>query len=143
MGWVSPYLVAIVAGFFLTQVIKTLVSVTREKGMSLRNRLFISGGMPSSHSATIVAVWTVILIKDGWQSGVFGLASAMVLIVLYDAVKVRRSSGEQGMVLRALLKEQHSHIPEPRVAMGHTPAQVVVGALVGIVVGLLSTAIFN
>ena len=66
MGWVSPYLVAIVAGFFLTQVIKTLVSVTREKGMSLRNRLFISGGMPSSHSATIVAVWTVILIKDGW-----------------------------------------------------------------------------
>lgn len=133
----SPYIVAIVAGWTLSQLTKFVIALFRRRQLTLRGTMFVSGGMPSSHSATIMAVWTTILVLDGIGSGLFGLASVIALIVLYDAVKVRRSSGEQGVALTALIKEQKSSIPLPRVAMGHTPVEVLVGSLLGIVVGIL------
>jgi acid phosphatase family membrane protein YuiD len=133
---ISPYIIAIVVGWTLSQLIKSTISLFRNKYMGLRSIMFVSGGMPSSHSATMMAVWTVILLNDGVTSGLFGLASVVALIVLYDAVKVRRSSGEQGVALLALMKEQNSTIPKPRVAMGHTPLEVLVGSLLGIIVGI-------
>ncbi len=132
---ISPYIIAIVAGWTVSQLIKTVIAAFRHRTLSIRGILFVSGGMPSSHSATIIAVWTVILFNDGWMSGLFGLASAVALVFLYDAVKVRRSSGEQGVALSALIKEQKSEVPLPRVAMGHTPLEVVVGSILGFVVG--------
>jgi acid phosphatase family membrane protein YuiD len=133
---ISPYIIAIVAGWTISQLIKTIIAAFRHRTLSLRGILFVSGGMPSSHSATIMAVWTVILLSEGWTSGLFGLASAVALVFLYDAVKVRRSSGEQGVALSALIQEQKSEVPLPRVAMGHTPLEVVIGSLLGIAVGL-------
>lgn len=133
---ISPYIVAIVVGWTVSQLIKTIIAAFRHRTLSLRGILFVSGGMPSSHSATIMAVWTVILLTEGWMSGLFGLASAVALVFLYDAVKVRRSSGEQGVALSALIQEQKSEVPLPRVAMGHTPFEVVIGSLLGILVGL-------
>jgi len=93
---VSPYIVAVVVGWLASQLIKAIIAVLQHKRRGIRANLFISGGMPSSHSATIMAIWTTILVLDGPLSGLFGLASAFALVVLYDAVKVRRSSGEQG-----------------------------------------------
>lgn len=133
---ISPYILAIVIGWTVSQLIKTIISAVNHKSLSLRKILFVSGGMPSSHSATIMAVWTVILLADGIQSGLFGLASAVALVFLYDAVKVRRSSGEQGIALSALIQEQKSEVPLPRVAMGHTPLEVLAGSLLGIVIGI-------
>jgi acid phosphatase family membrane protein YuiD len=135
-GVISPYIIAIVVGWTISQLIKSIIGLFRHKYMGLRSILFVSGGMPSSHSATLMAVWTVILFKDGVTSGLFGLASVVALIVLYDAVKVRRSSGEQGVALSALITEQKSRVPLPRVAMGHTPLEVLVGSLLGIVIGV-------
>ncbi len=139
---ISPYIVAIVVGFLGSQLIKAVIGFTQNKHRGIRANLFISGGMPSSHSATIMAVWTTILLIDGPLSGLFGLASAFALVVLYDAVKVRRSSGEQGVALTALIHEQKSKVPLPRVAMGHTPLEVVVGAILGVAVGLAVYAIY-
>jgi len=93
--------------------------------------------MPSAHSATVVALLVVIAAKDGLDSGLFGLAALMSAIVMYDAVMVRRSSGEQGASLTALIKEQKSKVRLPRVAKGHTPKEVVIGALVGWAIGLI------
>ncbi|HWT39729.1 MAG TPA: divergent PAP2 family protein [Dongiaceae bacterium] len=138
---ISPYLIAIVAGWTISQLTKFVISLFRRKQLTFRGTMFVSGGMPSSHSATIMAVWTTILLLDGVNSGLFGLASAVALVVLYDAVKVRRSSGEQGVALTALLKKEGDTIPLPRVAMGHTPLEVAVGSLVGILVGLLICAL--
>ena len=132
---ISPYILAIVVGWTLSQLIKTIISAVRHKTLSFRAIMFVSGGMPSSHSATIMAVWMLILLKDGWMSSLFGLASAVALVFLYDAVKVRRSSGEQGVALSALIVEQKSKVPLPRVAMGHTPLEVAVGILLGVLVG--------
>lgn len=131
----SPYIVAVVVGFFASQFVKALIALKQNKHRGIRANLFVSGGMPSSHSATIMAVWATILAFDGPSSGLFGLASAVALIVIYDAVKVRRSSGEQGVALTALILEQKSKVPLPRVAMGHTPSEVIAGALLGIIVG--------
>jgi acid phosphatase family membrane protein YuiD len=133
----SPYIVAVLAGFIASQLIKAIIAVTQHKNRGIRANMFVSGGMPSSHSTTVIAVWTTILLVDGVGSGLFGLASAVALVILYDAVKVRRSSGEQGVALIALLKEQRSAVKVPRVAMGHTPVEVLAGAILGVLVGFV------
>lgn len=138
MDWfISPYVLAIIVGWTMSQLIKSIIAMFRHRRLTLRGTMFVSGGMPSSHSATLMAVWTVILINDGVSSGLFGLVSVVALIVLYDAVKVRRSSGEQGVALSALIQEQKSDVALPRVAMGHTPSEVLVGSLLGIAIGLV------
>lgn len=137
MGWVSPYLVAIVVAWLLAHIIKYVIATIRGKRLDFTHQLFISGGMPSSHAATSVAVWTVIGLHDGVTSGLFGLATLFVLIVCYDAVKVRRSSGEQGEAISALIRESKSTIRMPRVAKGHTPVEVVAGACLGVVIGYI------
>lgn len=133
----SPYLIGIVAGWLIAHLIKHLIALSKGRKLNLLNQLFISGGMPSSHATTSVAVWMIILLKDGTDSGLFGLATLVVLIVCYDAVKVRRSSGEQGEALRALIKESNSKIALPRSARGHTPIEVFAGSLLGAAIGLV------
>lgn len=137
MELVSPYIIAIVAAWLLAHVIKYAIAFSKGTQVDLTHQLFISGGMPSSHAATSVAVWVVILLKDGVESGLFGLATFVVLVVCYDAVKVRRSSGEQGEAIAALIKETKSEIRIPRAARGHTPLEVVAGALFGAAIGLV------
>jgi len=62
---VSPYIVAVVVGWLASQLIKAIIAVLQHKRRGIRANLFISGGMPSSHSATIMAIWTTILV---WSS---------------------------------------------------------------------------
>ena len=134
---ISPYILAVLGGFFVSQFVKALIAFSQNKHRGLRANMFISGGMPSSHSTTIMAVWTTILLLNGPNSAVFGIISAVALIVVYDAVKVRRSSGEQGVALTALILEKKSKVPLPRVAMGHTPLEVIVGSILGVAVGIV------
>jgi len=133
----SPYIITISAAWFVAHAIKYVFSLRNQEKQNLRSHLFISGGMPSSHSATVVSMMTIIGLRDGFGSGLFGLAALFALIVMYDAMKVRRSSGEQGLAIRQLIKEQKSDIKLPRVAKGHTPLEVTFGALLGLLVGLV------
>ncbi len=137
MEILSPYVLAIIAAWLLAHAIKYAFAMSQGKHLDLTHQLFVSGGMPSSHAATSVAVWMVILLRDGLQSGLFGLATFVVLVVTYDAVKVRRSSGEQGEAIQQLIKEQKSKVALPRSAKGHTPAEVFAGALLGALIGLI------
>ncbi len=137
MELVSPYLIAIVIAWLLAHLFKYTITLRQGKQLDLTHQLFISGGMPSSHAATSVAVWMVILLHDGPQSALFGLATLVVLIVTYDAVKVRRSSGEQGDAVIRLIHETKSSIELPRAAKGHTPLEVMAGALLGAVIGVV------
>lgn len=102
--------------------------------------------MPSAHSATVIALLTVIGGIEGVGSALFALAALFSAIVMYDAVMVRRSSGEQGEALLALLAGQKKPLVRlPRVAKGHTPLEVVVGAVVGFLVGgaILLTVLYG
>lgn len=133
----SPYLLAILAAWFAAQGSKYLASVVRTGNLADWRQVYISGGMPSAHSATMVAITTVIGLRDGFASGLFGLAVMISIIVMYDAMMVRRSSGAQGEVLKALVSEVKSHLTAPKVVHGHEPMEVLVGALLGGVVGYI------
>lgn len=137
MELISPYLLAIGGAWLLAHLIKYVIATSKGSHPDFARQLFISGGMPSSHAATTVSVWAVVLLRDGASSGLFGLATLVVLIVCYDAVKVRRSSGEQGEAVIALIKETHSKVKIPRVARGHTPWEVVAGAVLGALIGII------
>jgi acid phosphatase family membrane protein YuiD len=135
MEILSPYIVAGVAGWIVSQAAKYVIASVKHGGLASYRQLYLSGHMPSAHSATVVAVLVVIGYHDGIDSGLFGLALVFASVVIYDAMMVRRSSGEQGVALTALIKEQNSKVALPRVAMGHTPLEVAVGAFLGVVVG--------
>lgn len=134
---ISPYLITIFVSWFGAHIIKYIVSFIKKERRGFKSQMFVSGGMPSSHSATVASMMTIIGLRDGIESGLFGLAVLVTLIVVYDAMKVRRSSGEQGMALGELIKEQKSSIKLPRVAKGHTPLEVLMGTLLGVAIGLI------
>ena len=131
----SPYLIAIALAWFGAHIIKYIVSYIKKEKRGFRSQIFASGGMPSSHSATVVALATVIGFTEGIGSSIFGIAALVSLIVMYDAVKVRRSSGEQGQAITELIKEQKSTVKLPRVARGHEPLEVFFGAILGVTIG--------
>ena len=137
MELVSPYIVAAGIGWIVAQLSKYVVASFKLGKLASYRQLYLSGHMPSAHSATTVAMLTVIGALEGVQSAVFAVTFLLTAVVLYDAMMVRRSSGEQGVALTALLVEQKSKVRFPRVAMGHTPLEVAVGSLLGLIVGLI------
>ena len=137
MDILSPYIIAAGAGWATAQLTKYVVASVQAKGLASVRQLYLSGHMPSAHSATTVALLVVVGLRDGLGSGLFGLALVFTAVVLYDAMMVRRSSGEQGVALTALIKEQKSKVPLPRVAIGHTPTEVAAGSLLGAAIGVM------
>lgn len=133
----SPYLITIFLAWVGSHLIKYATGSIKNEKQNFRSRLFMSGGMPSSHSTTVVALLTIIGLKDGVGSGLFSIAALFALIVMYDAAKVRRSSGEQGKALHKLIREQKSEVGLPYTTDGHTPIEVTVGAIFGLVIGML------
>lgn len=138
MEIISPYITAGLLGWLVAQLSKYVVASIKTHSFASLRQLYFSGNMPSAHSATTVALLTVIGLKDGLSSGLFGLALIFTSVVIYDAVMVRRSSGEQGESLTALIKEQGSSVRLPRVAKGHTPVEVIVGSIMGFIIGLVT-----
>ncbi len=96
-----------------------------------------SGGMPSSHSAMVSSLASVIGIKQGVHSEIFALSVIFAVIVMYDATGVRQAAGKQAKVLNQIIRELFTGQPvsdeELKELIGHTPVEVVVGAAVGIV----------
>ena len=100
-------------------------------------KILLSGGMPSAHSAIVVSMAVFLGLQDGLHSSVFGLSVWLSIIVMYDAMMVRYSSGMQGEALNNLIVEQGSKLKKLRVAHGHTPVEVLAGALIGTVVAIV------
>lgn len=137
MGVVSPYLIAIFLSWMVGQGTKYLILVIKHRSFNHLRQLYISGNMPSAHTATVVSVVTLVGLYEGVESGLFGVAVLLAGIVMYDAVMVRRSSGEQGTAIQELIREQRSKVALPRAAKGHTPIEVLVGAGLGLIIGLV------
>jgi acid phosphatase family membrane protein YuiD len=101
--------------------------------------------MPSSHAASVSALTTMIGLNDGFRSGLFCVTLFFSLIVMYDAAGLRRAAGRQAVVLNRLIEEHFAH-PEAGAQrlmelLGHTPFEVLVGALLGVASALLWTRI--
>lgn len=137
MHLISPYILAAVLSWIVSQGLKYIFATVKGKRLGSMRQLYLSGGMPSAHSASVVALLVVIGLKDGVGSAVFGLALLFAAVVMYDAVMVRRSSGEQGVALRWLFHELKLTPATPfRTAKGHLPREVLGGAIVGAIIGI-------
>lgn len=133
----SPYVIAILLAWIAGQGTKYIILVVKHRSFNHYRQLYVSGNMPSAHSATVVSVVTLIGLYEGTGTALFGLGVLIACIVMYDAMMVRRSSGEQGTAIQELIREQGSKVKLPRAAKGHTPSEVLVGALLGVVIGLV------
>ena len=113
-----------------------LFFITEKKWDS--ERFFGAGGMPSTHVALSVSVAVSIGFKEGWDSAMFALASVMAIVIMADAAGVRRATGEQAKVLNKLLltffKEDRFKNERMQEFIGHTPFEVIVGAIIGLVI---------
>ena len=135
--YLSPYLLAIAGAWLVAQGGKYIVYAIRTRSLKSFRQLYLSGNMPSAHSASTVALATVIGLRMGVGSALFAIATLFAAIVMYDAIMVRRSTGEQGAAIQALIKEQKSKVKMPRAAKGHEPLEVAVGAILGVVIGFV------
>jgi len=138
--WENKVLLAAASGWITAQVLKTLLVLIMERELHLE-RLMGSGGMPSSHSATVCALSSACAVVYGSHSGEFAISSIFAFIVMYDACNVRLETGKQAVAIKELQelvkKMGHDLSTEEKLKelVGHTLPQVLVGALLGILIG--------
>ena len=130
-----------VIGWFSAQAIKIIITLIKEHRLDF-TRFFGSGGMPSSHASFTVSLATSVGFLEGFGSTVFALAAAFSIVVMYDATGVRRSAGEQAVILNKIVEKiGKEHISETgrklKELLGHTPVEVFAGALLGIFIAFV------
>lgn len=135
-----PLISGLFAGFF-AQLIKFVWKLVRHRKLDFRT-LVATGGMPSSHSALVVGLTTSVGLTQGWASPLFDVSLVFSFIVMYDAAGVRQAAGKQAKVLNDIVGElQHDFkvsIPRLQELLGHTPREVLGGAILGIVVAFVA-----
>lgn len=125
------------SGILVTQIIKCLLHLIIKRKLDLR--LFTTtGGMPSSHSAGVVGLSTAVGLIKGFSSVEFAIALGYAFIVMYDAAGVRRAAGKQAACLNKIIMDIYKQdLVEAggklKELLGHTPMQVFIGALFGVV----------
>jgi len=133
-------LITALLAWFVAQTLKVLRGVIKEKRFDFR--WFIgTGGMPSSHAAGAAALASSIGLNYGFNSVVFALAVTFAIVVMFDAQGVRRATGKQAQILNKVMEDIYwqGKIKEDRLRelIGHTPIEVLVGMLLGIIIAFL------
>lgn len=128
---ISSYIIAPIIAWAVTQTVKYLIQARKASSFRDLSYFYKSGNMPSSHSALMLALLTVIGVKDGTGTVQFAIVFVLSMIVIYDAVNVRRAVGEQGLVIQELAKEAKIKTSF-HIAMGHQLTEVAVGIFIGI-----------
>lgn len=137
-------LVSAMSGWVLAQIIKCFTGVFKAREFSLVNFFFGTGGMPSSHSAAVCALATACGICCGLGSPQFAISAILTVVVMRDAMGMRREVGEHAKTLNAIIKAYQDSKGEKekikeahKELVGHTPLQVFIGGFVGIVCAVL------
>ena len=134
------YLLAPVVAWAIAQAAKVILTSMRQRRLNLRV-LAETGGMPSSHAAIVMGMTTAVGKYAGVTSAVFAIALIFSFVVMYDAAGLRRAAGRQAAILNRLVEDlvHMRGMQEQRLRelLGHTPVEVLVGALLGIGVGLI------
>ena len=134
----------------IAQILKTIINAIVNKKISF-SRLVGDGGMPSGHSATVTSLAVMCGLNAGFDSVIFGFATVFAIVVMHDALGVRRETGKQAVsiikmaeILNDYLSEHNERIKTDKlkVLVGHTPWQVVCGSLLGAVIAILYHLIF-
>lgn len=126
--------------WFFIQSFKVIWDLVATKKFNFK-RILGAGGMPSSHSAVVTSLTVLIGKSEGLASPIFALSFIFTMVVMYDAAGVRRAAGKQAHLLNKIIETPgltNVEVQERLVeVLGHTPLQVIVGATIGIIVGLI------
>lgn len=126
--------------WFCIQAFKVIYDLVTTKKFNFK-RIMGAGGMPSSHTGVVTCLATLIGKYEGFDSSLFAISLVFAMVVMYDAAGVRRAAGKQARLLNKIIETPgltNVEVQERLVeVLGHTPLQVVVGAIIGITVGLL------
>lgn len=138
----NQILISSVLGWLIAQIIKTLIHLYFNKKFDAE-RLVGSGGMPSSHSSTVCALATSSGLLYGLNSFEFAVTAMFAIIVMYDAMGVRRETGIQAKILNEMIdifnsmNKKVSATDKLKELVGHTPLQVLAGAILGIIIAFV------
>ncbi len=137
----NKYLYVPLLLWFCIQVFKVICDLVKTKKFNFK-RIMGAGGMPSSHTAVVTSLAMLVGKSEGFDSAMFAVALVFAMVVMYDAAGVRRAAGKQAHLLNKIIEtpgltgvEVQERLVE---VLGHTPLQVIVGAIIGITVGLLA-----
>lgn len=130
-----------ILGWVVAQVLKVIVVRIKDKRFDLR-RIVGSGGMPSSHSSFVTSLSTAVAFEEGLGSPLFAACFVLSFVVMYDASGVRRETGRQAEILNDIIENFGKDAPEVfgkrlKELIGHTPFEVAVGAVLGVIIGVL------
>lgn len=139
VGWNPPLVLAVIS-MISVQIIKFLSTLAMTRKVNFE-RLSGTGGMPSSHAASVSSLATAVGLQTGFDSPIFAVAAFFSLVVMYDAAGIRRAAGRQARVLNRMIDDLKAHqVVEGetlRELLGHTPVEVLVGTAYGIALALL------
>ena len=148
--FINPFLLVPISAWLVAQVMKTIINAIVNKEFSAA-RLFGDGGMPSGHSATVTALAFVCGFVEGFDTPYFAIAAILAVVVMHDAMGVRRETGKQALSIMKIVDVINEYVSEKdkdiktdklKVMVGHTPLQVVCGFLLGFVIALAYYLIF-
>lgn len=136
----NKVLITCVTAWFVAQLLKIILVFQKSKKIDI-TRFVGSGGMPSSHTSFVMSLATAMGKLYGWSSPLFALSLCFAFIVMYDAAGVRRAAGYQAKVLNMIIDDLTHHKPlgneRLKELLGHTPKEVLAGAVLGIVIAQL------
>ena len=141
----NPVLLIPGCAWIVAQIAKTFINFIVTKKFSF-DRLVGDGGMPSGHSATVTALAVMCGLTEGFGSAEFGLAMIFAIVVMHDAMGVRREAGKHARSILSIVESLNDYFSEEnegikteklKVLVGHTPLQVVIGSLLGAAIALL------
>ena len=138
--WTNKYILIPILVWFCIQTFKVVWDLVKTKKFNFK-RILGAGGMPSSHSAVVMCLAMMIGKEHGFDSSIFALSIVFAVVVMYDAAGVRRAAGKQAQLLNKIVNTPGLSIPQVQErlveVLGHTPVQVLVGALIGVLVGIV------
>ena len=146
----NPVLLVPACSWIIAQILKSIISAIVNKRFSF-DRLVGDGGMPSGHSATVTSLAIMCCLVNGFDSAVFGLATIFAIVVMHDATGVRLETGKQAVSIIKMAELLNDYVSEKdeviktdklKVLVGHTPWQVVCGAVLGAVIAILYSLFF-
>ena len=147
----NPCVTIPLAAWIIAQIVKTIVNFCMTKELNFE-RLIGDGGMPSCHSAIVMALATTCGITYGFGSGIFAISFILATVVMHDATGVRRETGKQAATLKRLAELVNSAIADPddhvrteklKELVGHSPLQVAMGGLLGTAIAVSAYFIFD
>lgn len=136
-------IIASVISWAIAQLIKIILDLISTNSINWE-LIFSSGGMPSSHSAFVCTLAVMTGLYEGFDSVVFAITFAFAAVVMYDAAGVRRAAGSHAAVINKLMESFNIKLDEKlKEFIGHTPIQVGAGAVLGIVIAIISYNLFE